>query len=494
MSLQRRKTSNCRMTMDNKANFYVLAERRSGLRKRIMVFLSLMLLIICGLSAASAQGFKVQLMEEGTEYTQFSGGWPWDIQPFSLPYQQPDDRVICGAWVPKATPVHQDCILAAVERGNRFLLVGGVKTDNGWKKTILSDCFFRENQDFSIVGLKLVNPDNSSMFRIYPAVVYDNEYYCIAITDTGEFFFAHYIRLEADGSVYDASLSSGCLEVIQSSDAGFRLLISKPIMNPGRLDIVTASNFPTTVDDTAEYVKKYPATLPDNHVIIQGVNLRKEATGKSPSLGKYDFALAEFLGEKEGAEVPWAHVRIGETEGWVSSRYLRRSVTEISESVSWLAMKIGGVDGETTLYDTLDSASGKTISLPCCMYILADCGSRYHVLIPSTGFGWPIDWNGTYGYVPKDDSIVIRTSVLDLMDPGYSPASQPQEQSNERTEDEIITMLRDHCFINPDGGRYAHLDQYCRSVHQKYLPPNKVEYTDEIAHKYELCPVCCIHP
>jgi hypothetical protein len=96
--------------------------------------------------------------------------------------------------------------------------------------------------------------------------------------------------------------------------------------------------------------------------------------------------------------------------------------------------------------------------------------------------------------VPKDDSIVIRTSVLDLMDPGYSPASQPQEQSNERTEDEIITMLRDHCFINPDGGRYAHLDQYCRSVHQKYLPLNKVEYTDEIAHKYELCPVCCIHP
>ena len=38
------------------------------------------------------------------------------------------------------------------------------------------------------------------------------------------------------------------------------------------------------------------------------------------------------------------------------------------------------------------------------------------------------------------------------------------------------------------------LDQYCRSVHQKYLPLNKVEYTDEIAHKYELCPVCCIHP
>ncbi len=464
------------------------------MRKHMMVFPVLMLLVICGVSAASAKGFKVRLMEEGTEYTQFTGVWPSDIQPFTLPCQQADDRVICGAWVPKATPVSQDCVLAAVERRDRILLVGGVKTDSGWKKSILSDCFFRENQDFSIVGLKLVNPDDDSRFRVYPAVAYGNEYFCIAITDTGEFFFARYIRLEADGSVYDASLSSGYLQVTQTSGNGFQLLLSEPIMNPGRLDIVTASGFPTNAADTAEYVKKYPVTLPDNHVIIQGVNLRKEATGKSKSLGIYDFALAEYLGEKDGAEVPWVHVRIGKTEGWVSSRYVRRSVTEISESVSWLAMKIGGVDGETTLYDTLDSSSGISISLPCCMYILADCGSRYHVLIPSTGFGWPIDWNGAYGYVPKDGRIVIRTSLLDLTDPGYSSRFRPQEQGSERTEDEIIALLKDHCFLNPDGGRYAHLDQYCRSVHQKYLPLNKVEYTDEIARKYKFCPVCCINP
>ena len=462
--------------------------------RHIVVCLLLMLLVICGVSAASAKGFKVQLMEEGTEYTQFIGGWPWDIQPFTIPFQQADDRVICGAWVPKATPISQDCVLAAVERVDKILLVGGVKTDNGWEKSILSDCFFRENQEFTIVGLKLVNPDDSSKFRVYPAVVYGNEYYCITITDTGEFFFARYIRLEEDGSVYDASLSSGYLEVVQTTSDGFQLLVSEPIMNPGRLDIVTASDFPTNADDTAEYVKKYPVSIPDNHVIIQGVNLRKEATGQSKSLGKYDFALAEYLGEKDGAEVPWVHVRVGETAGWVSSRYVRRTVTEISESVSWLAMKIGGVDGETKLYDSLDSSSGTTINSPCYMYILADCGSRYHVLIPSTGFGWPIDWNGTYGYVLKDDRVVIRTSILDLIEPEYSAISQQQKQRSERTEDEIIALLRDHCYINQDGGRYAHLDQYCRSVHQKYLPLTKVEYTEEIAQKYEFCPVCCINP
>lgn len=79
--------------------------------------------------------------------------------------------------------------LAAVERGDKTLLVGEVKTDGSWKKTILSDCFFRENREFAIIGLKLVKPDDNSVFRSYPAVAYGNEYYCIAVTDTGEFPF-----------------------------------------------------------------------------------------------------------------------------------------------------------------------------------------------------------------------------------------------------------------------------------------------------------------
>ena len=80
------------------------------------------------------------------------------------------------------------------------------------------------------------------------------------------------------------------------------------------------------------------------------------------------------------------------------------------------------------------------------------------------------------------------------LEPGHAAATPPQEQCSERTEDEIIALLRDHCFIYPNGGRYAHLDQYCRSVNPKYLPLNEVEYTDEIAQKYEFCPVCCIYP
>ena len=341
-----------------------------------------------------------------------------------------------------------------------------------------------------MVGIRLADPDNSSMFRPYAAVAYDNEYFCIAITDMGEFFFAHYIRMDPDGSVYDASLIMGVLEVTETSESGSRILVSEPIMNPGRLDMISSSDFPTNVDDTMTYIKKYPAMLPENHVIIQGVNLRKEPTGQSQSLGKYDFALAEYLGEKDGTEVPWVHVRIGNTEGWVSSRYVRKNVREISESVSWLAMKIGAVNGETMLYGSLGSSDGSVISAPFYMYVLADCGSQYHVLIPSAGFEWPIDWNGTYGYVQKND-IVIRTSILDLKEPSESSEFQLREQSRGRTEEEIVSLLKEHCYMNPDGGRLVHLNKNCISVHPKYLPLTEVEYTDDIAQKYEICSVCC---
>lgn len=172
---------------------------------------------------------------------------------------------------------------------------------------------------------------------------------------------------------------------------------------------------------------------------------------------------------------------------------MRTSVTDISESVSWLAMKMGGVDGETKLYESLNSSSGTTIDSSSYMYVLADCGSRYHVLIPATGIGWPIDWNGTYGYVAKED-IVVRTSILDLTGASGASESQVPEQSRERTEEEVIALLKEHCYINPDGGIKVHLDQNCRSVHPKYLPLTEVEYTDEIVQKYEFCSVCCIHP
>ena len=61
----------------------------------------------------------------------------------------------------------------------------------------------------------------------------------------------------------------------------------------------------------------------------------------------------------------------------------------------------------------------------------------------------------------------------------------------ERSAQEIETMLEQACYINPDGGIRVHSVVDCRSVHPKYLPLTKVEYTEEIKANYSFCPVCC---
>ena len=62
----------------------------------------------------------------------------------------------------------------------------------------------------------------------------------------------------------------------------------------------------------------------------------------------------------------------------------------------------------------------------------------------------------------------------------------------ERSAQEIEAMLEKACYINPDGGIRVHSVPDCRSVHSKFLPLTKVEYTEEIKAKYSFCPVCCV--
>ncbi len=48
----------------------------------------------------------------------------------------------------------------------------------------------------------------------------------------------------------------------------------------------------------------------------------------------------------------------------------------------------------------------------------------------------------------------------------------------------------EHWYINPNGGSKLHSDPYCRSVHEKYLPLQEIELTDEILQQYSRCAVC----
>ncbi len=64
--------------------------------------------------------------------------------------------------------------------------------------------------------------------------------------------------------------------------------------------------------------------------------------------------------------------------------------------------------------------------------------------------------------------------------------------SAERSVHQIEEMLKQACYIHPEGGTRVHTVPDCRSVHPQFLPLTQVAYTDEIKARYSYCPVCCL--
>ena len=58
-------------------------------------------------------------------------------------------------------------------------------------------------------------------------------------------------------------------------------------------------------------------------------------------------------------------------------------------------------------------------------------------------------------------------------------------------EEDVEALLKENCYVNPQGGTRLHLDPYCKSVSEKYLPLTRVAYTEETKALYKLCPLCC---
>ena len=56
--------------------------------------------------------------------------------------------------------------------------------------------------------------------------------------------------------------------------------------------------------------------------------------------------------------------------------------------------------------------------------------------------------------------------------------------------EEALNQLKEHCYINPDGGSKLHADQSCKSVNPRYLPLTEIEFNEALLNQYHICPVC----
>ena len=56
--------------------------------------------------------------------------------------------------------------------------------------------------------------------------------------------------------------------------------------------------------------------------------------------------------------------------------------------------------------------------------------------------------------------------------------------------EEAINQLKEHCYVNPDGGSKLHSDRNCKSVNPKYLPLTEIEFDEALLIQYSICPIC----
>ena len=56
--------------------------------------------------------------------------------------------------------------------------------------------------------------------------------------------------------------------------------------------------------------------------------------------------------------------------------------------------------------------------------------------------------------------------------------------------EETLSQLKQHCYINPNGGSKLHVDQNCQSVNPRYLPLTEIEFNNTLLNQYSICPVC----
>lgn len=376
-----------------------------------------------GVTSYTIQGERL-----GVEITHFVGETP-DMLKAVLAHPALEGwTLLCGAVKDYKTDIslYQTSGLAAFEKDGQRLLAALWKEGESWK--------------IAPVGAKALLPDRELHIIADPMTGFVLDY-PISETEGEQFTVIARLRQLENAPGYHAlcrmisyrcynettgdgvTISIEPFETI-NSDYGWYHVTTYTPGQPRReetfekalplyLDYIDAQTFPKTAEDCA---KATGYTLPDNYAITAGVHLRQKTSSRSTDLGMYNpGAIVEVLDMQPGDPHEWAHVRIGDMEGYMSSVYLHDSGTDsIRKYMGYWPMSVAMTRKDVSLKEGTGWFDGTKTQLPAGtkMHVLASIGSWLHVMIPSEGQpGWLMDMNGTDGYVKADDVVMAATSV-----------------------------------------------------------------------------------
>lgn len=374
-----------------------------------------LLLLLC-LMVSGAQATQVYTHGEPPKYytcMDFDAEMPDGVADIFSALMRTGDEVICGSrgqgeW-------SQDSILMAVRREGKVLLMIACCNDDGiWETCLETDSFIPADCEFDITYLPAEDDGENWGIQANHAVVCGNEIWRIKIWPG---CYAELVSLERrlpDGTRMIINMQYATLYAFTLKDGVYRNEGNYKCSIPSRLSAWTMDEVPRGVEQMQRYAQDHQPVLGENQAYIS-CNLREKPTSKSRSLGVYS-ARVDVLGSQMGTREPWYHVRVGDTEGWVTASYLLDgSEYDIRYySIGAATRPPARADQEVELRRSPDGETFARLLPGAMMHVIAKNDGWLHVVIPEDGkITAKVNWDGIYGYV-REDEVVLGDTLADL--------------------------------------------------------------------------------
>ena len=352
--------------------------------KRALMKAAAMLLALALPVAAHGQTVRQTVVEDGrTRETlvTFAQDAPQAVRDLMGGHGLGDARCVCGAALevePMAGDGNVDGLLftssalMVVERGGAYALVG-LRWEPGGSNARV--------EDFGAMGLPL--GEGCTVRPLWD----ENKRMCA-------FGFCFLWRRAGRRTAFSLNAE------VETDGERFCVPVKTWLAERTRLD-----SLPLTAGEARRLEEESRAALEGTDLcLIWGANLRTEPTSRSRSLGMYHVALAQVLGQEPGTEVPWYHVRVGETEGYVSGRY-------VAFPADWanfvrrasVPCPVAETDGGP-LMGEMDGGALCTLEAERRLLVLAETEDGWlHVFVPEDEPDGTLDQPGTYGYLRRED-------------------------------------------------------------------------------------------
>ena len=325
-----------------------------------------------------------------------------------------DDEVICGTlfeehYRKRPELTGRGGALMAVRREGKILLMSANTNGKGWSAGIETDSFLPPDAQLWMTGT-LRN------LYVHLTIGYQDTSYEIRTTgEGGAYLYKYSWRDEAGNSLY-MDCDRGAFILRKEAADGMDETLAQANAVPDRLAAWTVDALPKTAEGMNAFERAYPMALNDDEAYITSVNLREGATGKSKTWGEYT-AKVKLLGQNPGNDAPWFNVCLGDLEGWVSGVYVHGKNTGDRRNAYRAAVAVHPVGKTKAQTELLDAHGGNAImqlNADSYVHVLGERDGYLHVIVPRGELSWQTDWDGTYGFVRRED-IIVGISRADAM-------------------------------------------------------------------------------